>query len=523
MDSGRLFSINTGKIMTETPVPVIEMRGMTKRFPGVVANDHVDFTLAAGEVHALLGENGAGKTTLMNMLYGLYSADEGEIRVDGRLAKISSPKDSIALGISMVHQQFELVETLTVAENVTLGLRARREPILDLKGTSKEVLELSTRYGLVVEPGELIRQLSVGERQRVEIIKALYRGTEILILDEPTSVLTPQEAEELFSFIRSMAKEGKSVVIITHKLNEVINVSDTVTVLRKGKVVGRVSTASTSAPQLAAMMVGHEVTFPTHAGTAQTSRALLQLDNLQALGDKGSMALRGLSLTVNEGEIVGLAGVAGNGQGELVEVLSGTRRVVGGSMVLRGVDISHESPTGLIRAGMGVIPEDRRGSGLIMEFSIADNLVLEQRNMSPFSRRGLMDQNAIRSHAESLVKEFAIATPDVSLPAYTLSGGNLQRLLLAKILSRRPAVLIASHPTAGLDVAATQFIWEKLRSERERGVGILLISSDLTEISALSDRVACIYDGAIVGTLTAVEADIKKIGLLMGGVKSSPG
>jgi simple sugar transport system ATP-binding protein len=494
---------------------------MTKRFPGVLANDHVDFALAAGEVHALLGENGAGKTTLMNMLYGLYVADEGEIRVRGRTVRISSPKDSIALGISMVHQQFELVETLTVAENVTLGLKAKREPLLDLRSTSEEVSKLSKSYGLSVSPEALIRQLSVGERQRVEILKALYRGTEILILDEPTSVLTPQESEELFQFLRSMAKEGKSVVIITHKLHEVMDVSDTVTVLRKGKVVGRVATKATSEGQLAMMMVGHEVAFTSHHTTTTAASPLLGLVDVHALGDKGSMALNGLTLTLAAGEILGIAGVAGNGQNELTEILSGTRRISRGSLKLRGVDISSSSPTELIRQGIGVIPEDRRGSGLIMEFSIAENLVLENRNAEPYSRMGFLNQKEIRSHAEALAREFDIATPDVSLPAYTLSGGNLQRLLLAKVLSRRPAVLVASQPSAGLDVAATQSIWEKLRSERDRGVGILLVSSDLNEISALSDRIACIYDGAIVGTMPAAEADLKEIGLLMGGVVPS--
>ncbi len=497
------------------------MRGMTKRFPGVLANDHVDFTLDGGEVHALLGENGAGKTTLMNLLYGLYTADEGEIKVRGQEVRISSPKDSIGLGISMVHQHFELVETLTVAENVVLGLKVAREPLLNLHAVSDAVSALSKSYGLGVSPHSLIRQLSVGERQKVEILKVLYRGTSILILDEPTSVLTPQESEELFRFVRSMTKDGKSVVIITHKLQEVMDVSDTVTVLRKGKVVGRVATRTTNTGQLATMMVGHEVKFASHTGAAGAGQSLLRLDDVHALSDKGSMALRGLSLALGEGEILGIAGVAGNGQNELVDILLGIRRIERGSITLRGVDISNSSPAEIINAGIGVIPEDRRGLGLVMEFSIAENLMLENRNAEPYSKKGFLDQGEIRSHAEALVREFAIATPDVSLPAYTLSGGNLQRLLLAKVLSRKPAVMVASQPTAGLDVAATQFIWEKLMSERDRGVGIILISSDLNEISALSDRIACIYDGTITGTMPAAEADLKKVGLLMGGVKQS--
>jgi ABC-type uncharacterized transport system ATPase subunit len=501
--------------------PIVEMRGMTKRFPGVLANDRVDLTLAAGEVHALLGENGAGKSTLMNLLYGLYTADEGEIRVRGQLVKISSPRDSIALGISMVHQQFQLVETLTVAENVALGLKARREPLLDLPAVSKELSRVSEKYGLKVSPEALVRQLSVGERQRVEILKALYRGTDILILDEPTSVLTPQESEELFLFLRSMAKGGKSVVFITHKLQEVMDVSDTVTVLRKGKVVGSVGTKATNTGQLAVMMVGHEVDFASETPAVTQEQAVLELKDVYALSDKGSMALNGLSFVLRKGEILGIAGVAGNGQTQLVEMLSGIRRTQRGSVSMGGVEISNSSPSEHIAKGIGVIPEDRKGSGLIMEFSIADNLVLESRNKAPYSKRGLLDEKGIRAHAEEVAREYAIATPDVSLPAYTLSGGNLQRLLLAKVLSRKPAVLVAAQPTAGLDVAATQFIWEKLKSERDRGVGILLISSDLNEIMALCDTISCIFDGRIVGTIAATDADAKKIGLLMGGIASN--
>lgn len=491
---------------------------MTKRFPGVLANDHVDFELASGEVHALLGENGAGKSTLMNKLYGIYASDEGEVKVRGQKVEINSPKDAIALGVSMVHQQFELVETLTVADNVALGLKAVREPLLDLNAVSQKLTELSKSYGLQVSPESKVGQLSVGEKQRVEILKALYRGTAILILDEPSSVLTPQETEELFSFLRSMAKEGRSVVFITHKLSEVMNVSDRVTVLRKGKVVGTVRTKETSTAQLATMMVGREIDFAATPALASGGETLLEMRDLFARGSQGSMALNGFSLTLRAGEILGVAGVAGNGQNQLVEVLSGIRRIERGSLALKGNDIVNKSPADLIQMGMGVIPEDRRGSGLIMEFSIAENLVLESRKAHPYSKRGLLNEREIRSHAEALVQSYAIATPDVSLPAYTLSGGNLQRLLLAKVLSREPAVLVASQPTAGLDVGATQFIWEKLRSERDRGVGILLISSDLTEIMSLSDRIACIFSGKINGILTRGEADSRKLGLMMGGV-----
>lgn len=496
----------------------VEMHGMTKRFPGVLANDHIDFELAVGEVHALLGENGAGKSTLMNLLYGMYAADEGEIMVRGQEARIDSPKDAIALGISMVHQQFELVETLTVSENVALGLRGNREPLLDLKAVAGKLSELSKRYGLQVSPGARVGQLSVGERQRVEILKALYRGTAILILDEPSSVLTPQETEELFRFLRSMAKEGRSVVFITHKLNEVMEVSDRVTVLRKGRVVGTVQTHDTNSASLAIMMVGHEVDLAPTPAVSTGGPPLLELREVTAKGNQGNMALNGLTLSIAEGEILGVAGVAGNGQSQLVEVLSGIRRIESGSFILKGVDIANSSPSELIRMGIGVIPEDRRGSGLIMEFSIAENLILENRTHDPYSRRGLLDQEEIRSHAQTVVRDYAIATPDVSLPAFTLSGGNLQRLLLAKVLSRGPTVLVASQPTAGLDVGATHFIWEKLRAEKAKGVGILLISSDLTEIMTLADRVSCMFGGRIMGTLPRSEADARQLGLMMGGV-----
>jgi simple sugar transport system ATP-binding protein len=490
---------------------------MTKRFPGVLANDHVDFELAAGEVHALLGENGAGKTTLMNMLYGMYSADEGEIWVRGKRVAISSPKDSIALGIAMVHQHFELVNTLTVSENVALGLKAKREPLLDLGTVSERVAGLSRKYGLKASPGALIQQLSVGERQRVEIIKALYREAGILILDEPTSVLNPDEADELFALLRSMAKEGRSVVVITHKLPEVMVVSDRVTVLQKGKVVGRFLTRETNPSELAIAMVGHDITTGVNVAQALGS-LVLELKGVHAMNDKGSMGLKGLSLSLSGGEILGIAGVAGNGQSELVDVLTGIRKVEEGSIAVRGADVTNRGPNDMMAVGIGVVPEDRIGAGLIMEFSIADNLVLERRGLKPFSERGLLNDAEIRAYAQATAKEYSIVTPDVSLPTYTLSGGNLQRLLLAKVLSRNPSVLVVAQPTAGLDVGATQFIWEKLRSERQKGVGILLISSDLNEILALSDRIACIYDGSIMGTVAGANADVKKIGLMMGGV-----
>src|SRR5579863_4759526 len=505
---------------TASNVSMVEMIGITKRFPGVLANDGVDFSLARGEVHSLLGENGAGKTTLMNILYGLYRSDKGEIYVRGEKARIESPRDSIKLGISMVHQQFELVDTLSVAENVALGLRARREPVLDLNAVADKLTELSKKYSLKVAPDSLIQELSVGEKQRVEILKALYRGATILILDEPTSVLTPQESEDLFKMVRSMASEGSSVVIITHKLPEVLSVSDGVTVKRKGKKVGTVETRSTNADELAYLMVGRQLSIGAPAPTSG-GKVILRLDKVYAANRKGGMGLKGLNLALHEGEILGIAGVAGNGQNELVEILSGLTKVQKGSVFIGDEEVTNASPSKLIDEGVGVIPDDRKGSGLIAEFSVAENLVLEGRWNGEFAKKGIVDQGKVRVHAQEIVKEYSISTPDVASPAYTLSGGNLQRLLLAKVLSRAPRILVASQPTAGLDVGATQFIWDKLRSEKKRGVGVILISSDLAEVIALSDRIACIYDGTISGEMEVADADPKKLGLLMGGVRAS--
>jgi len=504
--------------MSEQAPVLVEMKGITKRFPGVLANDSVDFSLRAGEVHALLGENGAGKTTLMNILYGLYRPDSGEIFVRGERANIRSPRDAIALKIAMVHQRFELVPTLTVAENVGLGLKARREPFLNLDGVVRRIEELGRTYGLKVNPSARVEQLSVGERQRVEIIKALYREADVLILDEPTSVLTPQEAEGLFQFVRSMAAEGRAVVVITHKLPEVMQVSDMVTVLRRGAVVANVETRLTSPGELAEKMVGKEIIESGRDEGPLGEEVLLELREVSALGDKGVKALDRVSLTLRAGEILGVAGVAGNGQAELAEVLSGMRKVTGGRVLVGGRDLTDASPKEFIEQGVGCIPEDRVGSGLVLEMSIAENLVMELRNTQRFSKRLLLDGEQVRQNARQLVEEYSISCGGVDAPAYTLSGGNMQKLLLAKILSRKPRVIVASQPTAGLDVGAAQFISEKLKEQRRLGVAILLISEDLNEVLTLSGRVACIYEGRIMGVVPSEKADIKQIGLMMGGV-----
>jgi len=498
------------------------MKGITKRFSGVVANNSIDFSIYGSEVHALLGENGAGKTTLMNILYGLYRADSGEILVRGERVTIKSPKDAIALKIAMVHQHFQLIPTLTVAENVGLGLKAEREPLLNLDIVVKRIGELAKDYGLMVNPDAMVAQLSVGERQRVEIIKALYREPDTLILDEPTSVLTPQEVEGLFHFMRSMAAEGRAVVVITHKLPEVMAVSDRVTVLRHGEVVALLKTKDTNPDELAEKMVGREI--PHFEGRLEgkgSEKAALEIHQVSALNDKGALALDKISLTLQAGEILGIAGVAGNGQTELAEVLTGMRKAVSGKVLLQESDVTNASPREMIRRGVGQIPEDRMGSGLVLDMSIAENLVLEVRTDPRFEKRYLLDNGQVHQNAERLVKEYSISCGGVDAPARTLSGGNMQKLILAKVLSRNPKVLIAAQPTSGLDVGATEFITEKLREQRNLGVGILLISSDLNEITSLSDRIACIFEGKIMGIVPAATAELKEIGLMMGGVSKS--
>jgi len=506
---------------------IIEMRGITKRFPGVLANDHIDFDLKACEAHALLGENGAGKTTLMNILYGLYRPDEGEIRVRSKPVVLRSPKDAIDLGIGMVHQFFTLISTMSVTENIVLGLRSAREPLLDLGRAEKRIADLSKTYNLKVDPQAKVEQLSVGERQRVEIIKALYRGAQVLILDEPTSVLTPQETEDLFKALRSMVKEGLTIIFITHKLPEVMTISDRVTVLRRGKVVTRIETKWTNPMDLSKKMVGREVLFSIQKHRAKTGKVVVEIKNLWALSDKGPPALKNVSFHIQEGEILGIAGVAGNGQRELAEVLTGMRKATEGKMYFFGKDMTNRSPKEIIEQGVGHIPEDRVGMGLIMDFSIAENLILEihskpplsHRWFLPFDKKYFLNKHEIRKQAERLMQEYEIVTPSADAPTRNLSGGNLQRLILAKVLSRNPKVLVAAQPTSGLDVGATEFICNKLLEQKEKGTAILLISEDLNIIMSLSDRVAVMYDGKIVGIIPAAKAKIKEIGFMMAGLK----
>ncbi len=491
----------------------VELRGIVKRFPGVVANSDIDLELRPGKVHALLGENGAGKSTLMSVLAGIYQPDAGSILINGDPVVLRSPRDAIEAGIAMVHQHFRLVKTFTVAENVLLG--ARTSWRLSPSRLEAEVADLARKAGLKASPSARIWQLSVGEQQRVEILKALYRKARVLILDEPTAVLTPQEAEALFVTLRAMAAEGKTVVFVSHKLSEVMSVSDRITVLRGGKHVATLETAATDPNRLAHLMVGRDIAFDTVRAPIEAGQEVLRVFDLHALSDLGLPAVRGASVTVHEGEILGLAGVAGNGQRELAEALAGTRPPTGGRIELCGVDLTRASARSRIEAGLAYVPEDRLGTGLVGSMDATANIMLKS---LPQHRRGpLLDYRSAARRTRELVEQFGIKMTSLDAPVGLMSGGNLQKLLLARELSSSPRVMIAAHPSAGLDVGATEAVHELLREQRERGVGILLISEDLDELLMLSDRIAVMYEGEIVGEVASEMADLERIGLLMGG------
>ena len=497
---------------------LVRMEGITKRFPGVLANDNVSFELRAGEVHALLGENGAGKTTLMNILYGLYRPDEGRILIEGREVDIRSPKDAISLGIGMVHQHFKLIPTLTVAENVALGLE-RTGFFMPTKVVEGKIRELSERYGLKVDPKARVWQLSVGERQRVEIIKVLMRDAKVLILDEPTTVLAPAERDQLFSVIRRLADESRGIIFITHKLGEVKAVSDRVTVLRKGRVVvSGIPTDSVSTQELARMMVGRELLSSVRGGGGEGGSVVLEVRGLSVLGDRGLLAVKDVSFEVREGEILGIAGVAGNGQRELVEAIVGLRKPVKGSVRIGGVEVSGRSPREILSLGVSFIPEDRVGVGIVPDLSVEENLILRSYFKPPFSKGLMLDTSYISRWSEGLMKEYNIVAPGLKTPAGVLSGGNVQRLILARELSYKPKLIVASHPTYGLDLAATEYIRSLLASQRDRGAAVLLVSEDLEEIMALSDRIAVMFEGELVGgVMNASEVDSEKLGEMMCG------
>lgn len=502
---------------------VLEAKGITKRFPGVLANDRVNFDLRKGEVHALLGENGAGKTTLMNVLYGLYGADTGEFFRSGKPYLVHSPKDAIAQGIGMVHQHFMLIPVFTVTENIMLGDETVKMGTLDRKGVSQRVRELSQEYGLEVEPEAYVRDLPVGIQQRVEIIKTLYRNADILILDEPTAVLTPQEVEDLFRIIKDLTAKGVSVVFISHKLKEVLAIADRITVMRAGRVVGTVLPSETNEAGLAAMMVGREVILWVDKPPAQPKDQVLEVSDLHVQDVRGLEVVRGVSFEVRQGEILGIAGVQGNGQTELVEALTGLRAVQSGKVVLAGKDMTGKSPRPVIEAGLSHIPEDRQKHGLVLAYPVTDNLVLCTYYLPPFGVNFVMQNKAVDKNARELIERFDIRTPSPFVPVSKLSGGNQQKVIVARELSREIKVLIANQPTRGLDVGSIEYIHSQIVEMRNEGIAVLLVSAELDEIMALSDRIAVIYRGKIVGVVDSEQVTREELGLMMAGVTPGEG
>jgi general nucleoside transport system ATP-binding protein len=508
-----------GEVSAASP-PAVALRGITKRFPAVVANDGVDFEAAEGEVHALLGENGAGKTTLSNILTGLYRPDEGEVVLNGRPVDFHSPRDAIDAGIAMVHQHFRLVTPFTVAENVVLGDQrgVGRSFVLRTRSIEQRVGELSRRYGLAVDARARIWQLSVGEQQRVEILKALYQDARVLILDEPTAVLTPQEADALFETIRAMADDGRTIIFISHKLHEVKAVADRVTVLRRGRSVATIDAADATPRSLAALMVGREVEIGRHDdGRTPGEDVVLELEGLSADGDRGLQAVKDVSFAVHAREMVAIAGVAGNGQRELAEAIVGMRPPTSGAVRVRGRRVPGGDPRKAIGAGIAYVPEDRLGTGIAPGLSVASNVVLKSYREPPASRGPLLQLGRIRELAERVIQRYDVRTSGPDVPAWQLSGGNLQKVVLAREFSGQPVVLIAAAPTRGLDVAGIETVHAYLREAAASGVGVLMISEDLDEILALADRIVVMYEGAVVGERDANEATVEELGLLMAG------
>jgi simple sugar transport system ATP-binding protein len=498
---------------------MLEMRGITKRFPGVVANDRIDFDIRPGEVHTLLGENGAGKSTLMRILYGLYRADEGEIILRGAPVHIASPADAIANGIGMIHQHFMLVPTLTVVENVALGLRSSRRPLTDPDRVASRIEELSRAYGLQVDPMAYVWQLSVGERQRVEIIKALYRNASLLVLDEPTAVLTPQEVDGFFEILRQMVRDGRGLVFISHKIREVLALSDRITVLRDGATVGTVRPEEVTQRTLAHMMVGRDVAATRLPDAGRAMAARLVVEGLTVAGDRGSDAVRGVGFEVGSGEIVGIAGVSGNGQRELAEAIAGLRQPSAGSIRLEDTEIADRDASAVRRAGLGYVPEERMRDGVIGDFTVEENLMLVDSRNPEYVRSGFLRNGAIRRRSRELVSAFNVKTPTLDTPTRKLSGGNIQKLILARELSGRPRVLLVAQPTRGIDVGATEYIHGRLIEQRQSGTAVLIVSEDLDEVLTLSDRVLVMYEGAFIGEVDPRTTARETLGLMMAGVR----
>ncbi len=515
---------------------LVEMKQIVKHFPGLIANDRVDFEAQTGEIHGLLGENGAGKTTLMNILYGLYQQDQGDIFIADQLVHIDSPKKALELGIGMVHQHFRLIPRLTVLENIVLGLKTDIPPHLqgadllttlrrkyteifglNMRAAEAKVTELSEKFGLKIHPRTKIWELSVGEQQRVEIIKALYRNARLLILDEPTAVLTPQEVDNLFEMLKSMVQQGYTIIFITHKLNEVMELCHRITVLRNGKVIATVNTSDTEKKELAKMMVGREVLFQVKKPDVPPGNEVLRVEDLWVLNDKGLEAVRGASFAIREGEILGIAGVSGNGQKELVEAMNGLRPVERGHVYFGQKDLTNAPPKEMIDQGVGYIPEDRMSVGLATSLPITENILLKRQSDPQFNYGWFLNEAAVKTTTQTLVQHFDVRTPSVTIPVGRLSGGNIQKIILAREISRNPKLLIASQPTRGLDVGAIEYVQTILLDQKRQGKAILLISENLDETLQLSDRIAVIYEGQIVGIVPAKETDRREIGLMMAG------
>jgi simple sugar transport system ATP-binding protein len=493
------------------------MEGITKIYPGVLANDQVSFDVEEGEIHALLGENGAGKTTLMRILYGMSTPDAGTLHWRGESVEIHNSHQAIELGIGMVHQHFMLIPEFSVVENVVMGLRTARSPLLDLDGAEKRLLELSEQYGLHVEPGALIKDLSTGEQQRVEIVKALYRGAHLLVMDEPTAVLTPGEIDELFGVLDNLRDQNHAVIFISHKLDEAMRISNRVTVLRRGRVVATVDTCDTSKEDLATMMVGRPVVLRVERKPHEPGDEVIQIRDAHVETEDHRHEVHGVTLSIRQGEIVTLTGVAGNGQRSLVEALFGLRTLTSGEVRVLGRDLSECKPRDLVRLNVGRIPEDRQTMGLALGLSVRENIALDTFRQPEYSRLGVLRQGRISALAQRLGQEYDIRTPSVNLPAKNLSGGNQQKVVLAREMHREPPALIAVDPTRGLDVGATEFVYRQLLAARDRGVAVLLISTDLEEVLCLSDRIAVIYNGTIMGQVPAEEAQETQVGMMMAG------
>ncbi|MBO1510350.1 ABC transporter ATP-binding protein [Metabacillus bambusae] len=498
---------------------VIEMLNIRKEFPGIVANDNITLQVKKGEIHALLGENGAGKSTLMNVLFGLYQPEKGEIRVKGKKVDITNPNIANDLGIGMVHQHFMLVDTFTVTENIILGNEPKKGTSINLKEAEKQVKEISEKYGLKVDPTAKISDISVGMQQRVEILKTLFRGAEILIFDEPTAVLTPQEIKELIQILKTLINEGKSIILITHKLKEIMEVCDRVTVIRKGEGIGTVDVSDTNPNELASLMVGREVSFTTEKIPASPKEDVLTIENLVVKDNRQVPMVNSLSLSIRAGEIVGIAGVDGNGQTELIEAITGLRKVHSGTVKINNKNITNMHPRKITETGIGHIPQDRHKHGLVLDFPVGENMVLQTYYQKPFSKRGVLNFKAIYDKASQLIKEFDVRTPSSTTLARALSGGNQQKAIIGREVDRNPDLLIAAQPTRGLDVGAIEFIHSRLIEQRDNGKAVLLISFELDEIMNVSDRIAVIYEGKIVDIVDPKETTEQELGLLMAGSK----